>query len=84
MAIVVDIADRLYDFTDEEKAAEAVAKFQADRHLDDQVVIAIWESIADPRRAELEKQIFDAVDRNGSAKRAIETIPGSVSLSIEA
>jgi hypothetical protein len=80
MAVVVDIADRMYDYTDEEKAAEAVADFQALHLLTDETVVAIWSSKTDPRRVELEKIIFDAVDANGSAKRAMETVPADISL----
>ncbi len=80
MAIVVDIADRMYDYTDEEKAAEAVAQFQAMHSLTDETVVAIWGNETDPRRIELEKMIFDAVDANGSAKRAQENVPADVSL----
>lgn len=82
MSIIVDIADRLYDYTDEEKAAEAVAAYQADMGLSDQAVIAIWENDSDPRRAQLERSIFEAVDLNGSAKRANESIPGGISLQL--
>lgn len=82
MAISVDIADRLYDYTDEEKAADAVSSFQAAHGLDDDAIIAIWDNAGDPRRIELEKRIFDAVDANGSVKRAQESVPGGVSLLI--
>ncbi len=83
MPITVDIADRLYDYTDEEAAAEAVAIFQDQHGLDDGAVVALWGSANDPTRAMLEKQIFDAVDANGSAKRAQECVPAGVSLLIE-
>ncbi len=84
MAIGVDIADRLYDYTDEEKAVEAVAEFQLDKGLDDQAVVALWEGPQVPLRAELEAMVFAAVDANGSAKRAQESVPGGVSLFVEA
>jgi hypothetical protein len=84
MAITVDIADRLYDYTDEEKAAEAVAEYQVAMDLDDQTVLAVWSNVADPRRTELEGRIFKAVDANGSLKRAQESVPAGISLSIEA
>jgi len=83
MAISVDIADRLYDYTDEEKAADAVAEFQSATKLDDEAIIALWETETDPRRVQLERMIFDAVDANGSANRARETVPGGVSLVID-
>ncbi|MDC7675132.1 hypothetical protein [Asticcacaulis machinosus] len=83
MAIAVDIADRLYDYTDEEKAAEAVALFQLQNNLDDHALIALWEDERNPKRVELERSIFEAVDTNGSAKRAEETIPAGISLVIE-
>jgi len=83
MAIQVDITDRLYDYTDEEKATEAVGAFQAENGLDDDAVIAIWSDEKDPRHAGLEKLIFDAVDANGSAKRAAESVPDGVSLYVE-
>ncbi len=83
MAIGVDIADRLYDYTDEEKAADAVAGFQQDMGLDDDGILALWADNADPARAALEARIFAAVDANGSAKRAQESIPGGISLFVE-
>lgn len=83
MTISVDIADRLYDYTDEEKAAYAVAEFQSATTLDDGAVIALWEDESDPRRAQLLQMIFDAVDANGSEKRARESVPGGISLIIE-
>ena len=83
MAISVDIADRLYDYTDEEKAAEAVSEFQAAMGLDDSGVLALWESVANPQRNELERLIFEAIDKNGSAKRQRESIPGGLSLFID-
>ena len=80
MAISVDIADRLYDYTDEEKAAEAVAEFQTSSGLDDEAVVALWANEEEPLRRELERRIFDAVDANGSIKRAQETIPVCITL----
>ncbi|ESQ88064.1 hypothetical protein ABAC460_17890 [Asticcacaulis sp. AC460] len=80
MTVIVDIADRLYDYTDEEKAADAVASFQTDMNIGDEAVLAIWQDESDPRRSELERRIFDAVDLNGSTKRARESVPGGVSL----
>jgi hypothetical protein len=84
MSIAVDIADRQFDYTDEERAAEAVAEFQLVHKLDDDAIVDLWSRLDDPMRVGLEKAIFDAVDRNGSARRAAETIPGGVSLVIEA
>ena len=83
MTIVVDIADRMYDYTDEEKAAEVVSEFQCDYNLKDDEVIAIWQNRQEPRFSELEKKIFDAVDANGSVKRAQETIPCGITLLVE-
>jgi len=83
MAIVVEISDRQYDYTDEEKAAEAIARFQVDNGLDDEAIVTLWADVKNAKRVELERRIFDAVDANGSAKRAEETIPGGISLSIE-
>ena len=83
MSIAVDIADRLYDYTDEEKAADAVAAYQHELSLGDKAILAIWEDEADPRRFELERRIFEAVDLNGSAKRAAENVPGGISLLID-
>lgn len=83
MPVVVDIADRLYDYTDEEKAAEAVAEYQAQNSLNDAAIIAIWADENDPRRIDLEKIIFDAVDANGSMRRAQEHIPNGVELALE-
>ena len=83
MPIAVDIADRLYDYTDEEKAAEAVAIFQDQYDLDDDAVVALWANPNDPMRPVLEKQIFDAVDANGSVRRARESVPSEICLSIE-
>lgn len=82
MSITVDIADRLYDYTDEEKAAQAVAAFQAEHSLDDNATVALWNDEADDRRIALEKRIFDAVDANGSVRRARESIPCGVHLLI--
>lgn len=83
MAISVDIADRLYDYTDEEKAAEAVAEFQVLSGLDDEGVVALWQDESDLRRRQLESQIFKAIDDNGSAKRAAESVPAEINLLIE-
>ena len=82
MTISVDISGRLYDYTDEEKAAEAVAQFQEANALDDEVIITLWANANDPRRVQLEKAIFEAVDANGSAKRAKEEVPTDVVLGI--
>ncbi len=83
MPIQVEIADRLYDYTDEEKAAEAVEDFKATARLDDAAIVAIWNDEQNPLRPELEKVIFDAVDANGPVRRARESVPGGVTLSIE-
>jgi hypothetical protein len=83
MTVVVDIADRLYDYTDEEKAAEAIAQFQLDHGLDDAAIVTIWGDNEDGRRAALETVIFNAVDANGSVKRAQESVPGGIELTIE-
>ena len=83
MAISVDIADRLYDYTDEEKAAEAVAEFQSDMMLGDEAVLTLWEDEGVPLRAVLEAKIFAAVDANGSVKRAQESVPDGISLFVE-
>ncbi|HTM81956.1 hypothetical protein [Asticcacaulis sp.] len=80
MAISVDIADRLYDYTDEEKAAEAVAEFQVLSGLDDEGVVALWQDEANIRRRQLEKMIIEAVDANGSEKRAKENVPAEINL----
>jgi len=82
MTISVDIADRQYDYTDEEKAADAIAAFQSETALDDGAVLKLWDDESDPRRADLEARIFAAVDLNGTAKRAAETVPGGISLFI--
>ena len=82
MTISVDIADRQFDYTDEEAAANVIAVFQEESALDDDVVLKLWDDEADPRRAELEARIFAAVDLNGSAKRAAETVPCGISLFI--
>lgn len=82
MAISVDIADRLYDYTDEEKAAEAVADFQAETGFSDQEIIALWGDETAAQRSDLEDRIFAAIDANGSVKRAQESVPGGISLLI--
>lgn len=82
MTISVDIADRLFDYTDEEKAADAVAEYQASSGMDDDAILALWANDTDPRREVLENLIFAAVDTNGSAKRAQETIPCGIDLLI--
>lgn len=83
MPITVDIADRLYDYTDEEKAAEAVADFQNLHGLSDSEVVAIWDNTASPLRVELQQAVYDAVDANGSEKRAREHVPSVIILIIE-
>ena len=83
MAISVDIADRLYDYTDEEKAAEAVVEFQARTGLSDDAIVVLWQTENDPQRLELEKCIFEAVDANGSVRRANEAAPGRITLVAE-
>lgn len=83
MAIFVDISDRMYDYTDEEKAAEAIEGFQDTSGLSDTQILALWTGAPCPQRDELERIIFEAVDRNGSAQRANETIPGGLSLYID-
>jgi len=83
MAISVDIADRLYDYTDEETAVAAIAQFQTSVGLDDDAVVALWATENDPRRGELEKRIFEAVDANGSVKRAEDAAPSSITLFVE-
>ena len=83
MAVSVDIADRQFDYTDEEKAAEAIAEFQSETGLSDNDILALWASEDASKRATLEQRIFDAVDANGSARRARETVPGGVTLVIE-
>lgn len=83
MSIAVEIADRLYDYTDEEAATAVVADFQDGLGLSDEDVVALWGDPSDSRRNTLEKLIFDAVDANGSAKRASNNVPGGIELSIE-
>ena len=83
MTIHVDIGDRLYDYTDEEKAAEAVADFQTQTGMGDDSIISLWLDESDPRRNELERLIFDAVDQNGSVARAQEHVPGDILLVIQ-
>lgn len=82
MPITVDIADRLYDYTDEEKAAEVVAEFQAETGLDDAAVIALWQEEKNPQRAELDRRIIEAVDSNGSVRRARDNVPAYITLEI--
>lgn len=83
MTVIVGIANRLYDYTDEEKAAEAVAVYQADHGLSDAEIIAIWEGAATPQRDDLERRILEAVDANGGASRARDEIPYPLSLLTE-
>jgi hypothetical protein len=83
MAISVDIADRLYDYMDEERAAQAVAEFQDEAGLDDHAMLSLWRDENDGRRLELESRIFKAIDDNGSAKRAAESVPAEINLLIE-
>ena len=83
MSIAVEIADRLYDYTDEEAAAAVVADFQQGLGLTDEDIVALWSNYSDSRRSTLEKLIFDAVDANGSVKRASENVPAGIELSIE-
>ncbi|BEV12094.1 hypothetical protein ATDW_25900 [Asticcacaulis sp. DW145] len=83
MAISVDIADRQYDYTDEEAAAEAVARFQLETGLGDTEILALWTGSQSPQRQTLEFRIIEAVDLNGSAKRAAETVPNGITLFVE-
>ena len=83
MPISVDIADRLYDYTDEEVAAAAIEEFQISAGLDDAAILAIWKDPCHPRRSELETKLFQAVDLNGSSKRAQSHILTALTLSIE-
>jgi len=80
MAIYVDIADRLYDYTDEEKAAQAIEEYQMSVDLEDATIISLWEDARDPRRLELERRIHSAVEMNGSARRAKESVPTEITL----
>lgn len=82
MAVIVEINDRLYDYTDEEKATEAVSQFMETHGLDESAVIAIWADATDPRHAEIERVIFDAVDQNGSQRRALESVPSGITFSL--
>ena len=84
MTVSVDIADRLYDYTDEEKAAGAIADYQASNDLSDQDILTIWLNEADPRHTVLERMIFEAVDAHGSAKRAQTNVPAEIYLVIDA
>ncbi len=84
MTISVEIADRLYDYTDEEKAAEAVASFQDDNALSDEALLALWQGSQSPMRDRLEKCIFEAVDANGSSTRAQNSIPNGITLAVDA
>lgn len=83
MPISVEISDRLYDYTDEEAACEAIMSFQETHELSEAEIITIWNSGDDPRRAELEACILDAVDQNGSVKRAAESVPCGISIILE-
>lgn len=83
MTVVVEIADRQYDYTDEEKATAAVANFQEETGLSDEQIIALWSDTYSKHRAELEGVIFDAVEVNGGTRRSRETVPAGVSLFIE-
>lgn len=83
MAIAVEIADRMYDYTDEEQAAEAVDEFQSQFELQDNEIVELWLDESNPKRTILEQRIFDAVDANGSVKRAQEKIPCGITLYIE-
>ncbi|WP_298331352.1 hypothetical protein [Asticcacaulis sp.] len=82
MAVIVEINDRLYDYTDEEKATEAVSQFMETHGLDEISVVTIWADANDPRHAQIEKVIFDAVDQNGTQKRALESVPGGITISL--
>ena len=82
MTIAVDIADRQYDYTDEERAAETIAAFQVETGLSDEAVLALWADQGNPERSNLERLIINAVDLNGSAKRARETVPADITLSV--
>jgi hypothetical protein len=82
VTVTVDIADRLYDYTDEECAADAIAEYQAQTGLDDSAIIALWEDERDPRYKDLYGRVVNAVDANGSVKRARDNIPAGITLAI--
>lgn len=83
MAISVDISDRQYDYTDEETAAAAVAQFQAETGLEDAEILSLWVGPQTLQRQTLEGRIFEAVDMNGSARRAAESVPAGITLFVE-
>ena len=82
MPITVDIADRLYDYTDEECAADAIAIYQNETGLDDAAIVSLWGDENDSRRQELYGRIVEAVDSNGSVSRAQHSIPAYISVDI--
>ncbi len=83
MSVSVEISDRLYDYTDEERAANTIAAFQDELGLSDAEILALWQDQMDPRRLRLEKLILDAVDANGTVKRALESVPCEIDLYVE-
>lgn len=83
MTVLVDISDRLYDYTDEEAAGIAVSAFQEEFGISDQEIVLVWGRDSDPRRTELEKRVFKAIEANGSVKRAAESVPSGITLTIE-
>ncbi len=80
MTIAVDIADRLYDYTDEDEAAKVIARFQDEMGLSDEIILSIWSDFSDPRHSLLETRVIAAIDANGTVKRAQESIPAEIHL----
>lgn len=65
------------------KASEAISEYQVLYSLDDTALVTIWRDKGAPRQRQIEKLIIDAVDANGSAKRAEQTVPSDINLIIE-
>lgn len=80
MVISVYIEDRLYDYTDEECASDAVLDFQEKNGLSDQQILEIWFDSSDPFHSQLQAVVYEAIDKNGTVKRAQESIPGGITI----
>lgn len=83
MSVMVEIADRLYDYTDEEAAASEIASFQEEKALEDITIIEIWSADNHPLKADLQHRIYTAIDANGTVQRAQASIPGELYLYVQ-
>lgn len=83
MALILEIADRLYDYSDEEKALIALQNYQYETGMDDDTIIMYWETATHKKcaqRDEIQHVVYQAIDMNGSFARAAKSIPAGVTI----